>query len=162
MILRRADPLLWPLEGDWARPLPGNLTFLGPNGTRFARCHFSTPKASIPLLALVIDVPASKSLRTVPYKQQVGYINRYYTWVCGVQMVAWLRAKGRVWGPLPLGHEALGTAQRFWDAHLQQIASLPGNLQYCSWMEPLDGCFNAGDFFACNLRVMIDIEGPLK
>ncbi len=44
-------------------------------------------------IALVIDMPASKSLRsTVPYKQQVPYISSYYTWVCGVQMVAWLRA----------------------------------------------------------------------
>jgi hypothetical protein len=60
----------------WARPRPGNLTFLGPNGTLFARCHFRAQKSldfqCPPLpMALVIDMPDSKSLLTVPYKQQV-------------------------------------------------------------------------------------------
>ncbi len=43
MILRRANPLLGPLEGvQWALD---NSTFLGPNDTRFTRCHFRVQKS---------------------------------------------------------------------------------------------------------------------
>jgi hypothetical protein len=51
-------------------------TLLGPNCTRFACCHFRAPKSldfqGPPLPnALEMDLPASKSLRPAPYKQQV-------------------------------------------------------------------------------------------
>ncbi len=50
--------------------------FWAPNGTPFACCHLRAKKVLIfrahPLpMALVKDLPASKSLRSVPYKQQV-------------------------------------------------------------------------------------------
>ncbi len=51
-------------------------TFLGPNCTRVARCHFRPQKSldfqgtSLPM-ALEMDFTASKSLRPAPYKQHV-------------------------------------------------------------------------------------------
>jgi hypothetical protein len=52
------------------------------NGTRFAHCHFRAQKSldfQVPPLPmdLEMDFPPSKSLRPVPYEQQV-YINSYY------------------------------------------------------------------------------------
>ncbi len=52
------------------------LTCLGPNGTRFARCHFRVQKSldfqgPLLLMALVIDLPALESLHPAPYKQEV-------------------------------------------------------------------------------------------
>jgi hypothetical protein len=51
-------------------------TFLGTNGTCFACRHFRARKSldiqGPPLpMALKMDLPASKSLRPTPYKQQV-------------------------------------------------------------------------------------------
>jgi hypothetical protein len=51
-------------------------TYLGPNGTRFARGHFRDHKnldfqGPLPPMALEMDFPPSKSLRPAPYKQQV-------------------------------------------------------------------------------------------
>ncbi len=46
-------------------------TFLGPNGTRFARCHFRVQK-SLDFQGPSLPMPlASKPLRTAQYKQQV-------------------------------------------------------------------------------------------
>ena len=69
-------------------------TFLGPNGTRYAR-PISGPKkvlifrASTPKMPLVMDSPPSKPLRTAPYKQQVHwlfYVPAYaYAYVCIMQ-----------------------------------------------------------------------------
>jgi hypothetical protein len=51
-------------------------TFLGSNGTHFACCHVRAQKGldflSPPLpMALVLDLPATTSSCTAPYKQQV-------------------------------------------------------------------------------------------
>jgi hypothetical protein len=64
MIVMGANPLLGPLEG-WALKI---LTFLGQNGTSFARGHFRAQKSldfkSPPLpMALEMDFPPSKSLQ---------------------------------------------------------------------------------------------------
>jgi hypothetical protein len=48
---------------------PENLDFWGPNGTVFARCHFRAQKRLDFLMALVMDLPASKSLCPAQYKQ---------------------------------------------------------------------------------------------
>jgi hypothetical protein len=61
MILIWANPLLRPLEGVG----PEISTFLGPNCTRFACCHFRAQES--------LDFMASqvlKSVRPTPYKQQ--------------------------------------------------------------------------------------------
>jgi hypothetical protein len=62
MILIRVNLLLGRLEG------------VGPNGTRYPRCHFRAQKCldfqGPPLpMALEMDLPPSKSLRPAPYKQ---------------------------------------------------------------------------------------------
>jgi hypothetical protein len=67
-----ANTLLGPLEGMGL----DNLDFLGPNGTRFARCHFRAQKSlnvqcpPLPMASKWICSP-SKSLVPAPYKQEV-------------------------------------------------------------------------------------------
>jgi hypothetical protein len=71
MILRRADPLFRPLE-EVGPPWKSN--FFGPKWQSLAFQGPKKPRFPVPTpskMALVIDMPASKSLRTVPYKQQV-------------------------------------------------------------------------------------------
>jgi hypothetical protein len=59
---------------EGANPLLGPSTFLGSNGTRSAHCHFRDQKShdfqgpNLPM-GLVMDLPASKSLRPEPYIQ---------------------------------------------------------------------------------------------
>ena len=68
MVLSCATSLLGALVGV----SPENLDFLGPNGTRFARCHFRAQKSlDFQGPPLVMILHASKPLRTAPYKQQV-------------------------------------------------------------------------------------------
>jgi hypothetical protein len=72
MILMGANPLLGPLEVVG----PESFDFFGPNGTCFVCCHFRAQKGldfhGPPLpMALEMDLLPSKSLRPMPYKQQV-------------------------------------------------------------------------------------------
>ncbi len=60
----------------WSTADKTNSTFLGPNGTRCARCLLRAQKSldfqGPPLqTALVMDFPASNSIRPAPYKQHV-------------------------------------------------------------------------------------------
>ncbi len=88
MILRRADPLLGLLEGVGP---PWKSNFFGPwNGNERSQKSLDFQCPPLPM-ALLIDMPAQNHY--VPCYINNRYINSYYTWVlCGVQMVAWLRA----------------------------------------------------------------------
>jgi hypothetical protein len=75
MILVGANPLLGPLDGMGPENLE-NLDFFWPKWHARSRCYFRAQKGldfqGPPLLlALVMELPASKSLRPSPYKQQV-------------------------------------------------------------------------------------------
>jgi hypothetical protein len=77
MILMRENLLLGPLKGVG----PENLDFSGPKWHSLCSLLFQGPKksrfsGSTPSNGPEMDFPASKSLRPVPYKQQV--VNSYF------------------------------------------------------------------------------------
>ncbi len=82
------------------------LTFLGPNGTRFARCRCRAQKSldfqgpSLPM-TIEMDFPPSKSLRPAPFKQQVQYINSYtHNYLTtSTKVLLWLFSCPRYRGP---------------------------------------------------------------